>query len=434
MNIKRTIQKVKNIYHLLKAVLANLWFAFPARKIVVIGVTGTNGKTTTTQMIAKVLEATGKKIAIYSTINFKIGNKEKINKTKFTTESPWKLQKFIKQAINKKCYYLVLETSSHALDQFRTWGIDYNIAVITNITREHLDYHFTMEDYKKTKLKLFQTTSRAWRRDTKKIGVINADMKNFKKFVLPEMDKNYIYGIDFKQKTFKNHPLWKAEKIKLEDFKSQFKVDAVNFKLNLPGKFNIENALSAICVGVSQGISMNKIRNKLAEIRGIPGRMELVENDKNLNIVIDYALTPDSMKKLGEIALSFKKKKKSRLIWVFGSCGERDREKRPLMGEIVDKFADLIITTNEDPYHEDPTQIIEEIEKGINRSSGGKNKLLRIEDRKKAIQKAIKKANKDDLILITGKGAEENMMIGSNKIDWSDKRVVLTYLKKIEKK
>jgi UDP-N-acetylmuramoyl-L-alanyl-D-glutamate--2,6-diaminopimelate ligase len=210
MNIKRTIQKIKNIYHLLKAVFANLWFAFPARKIVVVGVTGTNGKTTTVQMIAKVLEATGKKVAVYSTINFKIGDKEEVNRTKFTTQSAWNIQKFIKNAVKNNCYYLVLETSSHALDQFRVWGIDYNIAVITNITREHLDYHFTMENYEKTKLKLFQITSKAWRRDAKKIGVINSDMKNFKKFIFSGMNENYVYGIDFKQRTFKNNPVWKA--------------------------------------------------------------------------------------------------------------------------------------------------------------------------------------------------------------------------------
>jgi UDP-N-acetylmuramoyl-L-alanyl-D-glutamate--2,6-diaminopimelate ligase len=381
-------------------------------------------------MIAKVLEATGKKVAVYSTINFKIGDKEEVNRTKFTTQSAWNIQKFIKNAVKNNCYYLVLETSSHALDQFRVWGIDYNIAVITNITREHLDYHFTMENYEKTKLKLFQITSKAWRRDAKKIGVINSDMKNFKKFIFSGMNENYVYGIDFKQRTFKNNPVWKAEEIEFKDFKSQFKVDGVSFKLDLPGRFNVENALAAVCVGVSQRIPMNKIKNKLAEVNGIPGRMEVVENNKGLNIIIDYALTPDSMEKLGEIALNFKKENKSKLIWVFGSCGERDRGKRPIMGKIVEKFADLIITTNEDPYSEDPIQIMEEIEKGIK----NKKKLLRIEDRKKAIQEAIKKANKNDIILITGKGAEENMMVKKNKIPWSDKKITQNYLKKIEKK
>jgi UDP-N-acetylmuramoyl-L-alanyl-D-glutamate--2,6-diaminopimelate ligase len=430
MNIKRIFQKLKNLYHFKKAVLANLWFAFPARKIVVIGVTGTNGKTTTTQMIAKVLEATGKKVAVCSTVNFKIGEKEETNKTKFTTGSAWGLQKFIKKAVNENCYYLVLETSSHALDQFRVWGIDYNIAVITNITREHLDYHLTMEDYEKTKLKLFQITSKAWRRDTKRIGIVNADMNNFKKFVLPAMNENYLYGIDIKANKYQKYPIWKADNLKLENFKSQFEIDGVKFKLNLPGKFNVENALAAVCVGVSQKISMNKIKKQLQTISNVPGRMEKIENDKNINVFIDYALTPDSMEKLGNLMMDLKKRNKAKLIWVFGSCGDRDRGKRPIMGKIVEKFADLMIITNEDPYTEDPLKIIEEIEQGIT----NKKKLLKIEDRKKAIHEAINKANKNDIVLVTGKGAEENMMIGHQKIPWNDKKIIQNYLKKIDRK
>jgi UDP-N-acetylmuramoyl-L-alanyl-D-glutamate--2,6-diaminopimelate ligase len=430
MSLKRSFQKFKNIYHFLKALISNVFFAFPSRKLIVIGVTGTNGKTTTVQMIAKVLEATEKKVAVYSTINFKIGNKEDVNKTKFTTESAWNLQKFIKKTVRENCHYLVLETSSHALDQFRVWGVDYNVAVITNITREHLDYHFTMKDYRKTKLKLFRITSRAWKSTAKKIAIINGDMKKFEEFILPKMNENYLYGIDIKKKVFKNQPVWKADNLKFENFKSQFEVDGVNFKLDLPGKFNVENALAAICVGVSQKIPMNKIKKQLQEISSVPGRMEKIENDKNINVFIDYALTPDSMEKLGELMISLKKKNKTKLIWVFGSCGDRDRGKRPIMGKIVEKFADLMIITNEDPYTEDPVQILDEIENGVK----NKKKLLRIEDRKKAIKEAISRANKNDIVLITGKGAEENMMIGNKKIPWSDKKVVQDYLNKIEKK
>lgn len=425
MNIKGLFQKIKNVYHLKKAILANLWFAFPSRKIVVIGVTGTNGKTTTVQMIAKVLEATGKKVAVYSTINFKIGEKEEVNKTKFTTGSAWELQKFIKKAVQEKCDYLVLETSSHALDQNRVWGVDYNMAVITNITREHLDYHFTMEDYRKTKLKLFEIASRCWKSRVKKIGVINADMKHCEEFILPQMGENYLYGIDIEKKIYKNQPVWKAEKLKFENFKSQFEVDGVTFKLNLPGKFNIENALASICVGISQGISMNKIKKQLEQIKNIPGRMEFIENNRGLNVIVDYALTPDSMEKLGEMMKEVKRRNKSKLIWVFGSCGDRDRGKRPIMGGIVEKYADLIITTNEDPYTEDPIQIIEEIEKGIK----NKKKLVRIENRKKALKEAFSRARKGDIVLVTGKGAEENMMVGKEKIKWNDRRVIEMILK-----
>jgi len=188
----------------------------------------------------------------------------------------------------------------------------------------------------------------------------------------------------------------------------------------LLGKFNIENALAAICIGVSQGLPMNKIAGQLKKIENVPGRMEFVKNKLGLKVIIDYALTPDSMEKLGEMMKEMKKNSKGRLIWVFGSCGDRDRGKRPIMGEIVSKFADLIITTNEDPYSEDPVRIIEEIEAGIK----NKKKLTRVVDRKKALKKAFEMAEKGDIVLVTGKGAEENMMVGAEKIPWNDRKVI----------
>ncbi len=423
MNIKRNFQKIKNIYHLVKSITANFCFLFPSRKLTVIGVTGTNGKTTTAQIIGKVLEATGKKVAVYSTINFKIGDKKEVNKTKFTTQSAWSLQKFINKALKNNCQYLVLETSSHALDQFRVWGVDYNLAVITNITREHLDYHLTMEDYRKTKLKLFKTTANSWRR-IQRIGIVNQDMEKFEDFILPGMDENYLFSIQNQKqiKGFEDCVKIGAEKIVEKDFKSQFLIQDEKFNLNLPGKFNIENALVGICVGISQGISLDKIKNKLAEIKNIAGRMDFVKNKKSLKIIIDYALTPDSMEKIGQMMKEFKTKNKGRLIWVFGSCGNRDQGKRPIMGEIVSKFADYTIVTNEDPYDENPIKIMEEIEKGI--SDKSKEKFSRITDRKKALKKAFEIAKKGDIILVTGKGAEENMMVGTKKLPWNDKDVI----------
>ncbi len=421
MNAKRNFQKIKNIYHLLKAIIANFRFMFPSRKITVIGVTGTNGKTTTVQMIGKVLEATGRKVAVYSTINFKIGDEEEINKTKFTTQSAWSLQKFIAKALKNNCEYLVLETSSHALDQFRVWGVDYNMAVVTNITREHLDYHLTMADYRKTKLKLFKTVANSWRRTTR-TAIINQDMEKYQDFILPKMDENFLYSLKSKKTEAEKNIQMTAEKILAKGFESQFLVNGTDFKLKLPGKFNIENALVAICVGVSQGIAMDTISKKLAKIESIPGRMDFVKNKKGLKIIVDYALTPDSMEQIGAMLKTIKKQSEAKLIWVFGSCGNRDQGKRPIMGEIVSRFADYTIVTNEDPYDEDPVKIIEAIESGIKNKN--KEKFARIVDRKKALKKALEIAKKGDVVLVTGKGAEENMLIGSKKIPWNDKRVI----------
>lgn len=419
MNIKRSFQKFKNVYHFFKAVPANIFFGFPSKKMIVVGVTGTNGKTTTVQMIGRILEDSGKKIAVHSTINFKIGDKEWINKTKFTTQSAWALQRFIKKAYKNNCEYLILETSSHALDQSRVWGVDYDIAVITNVTREHLDYHFTMEAYRKAKKKLFKMAVKT-ESEIRKIGVINRDMEEFQNFVLEPFDQNYLYSFKEECINIESESNLSIEDVKFEDFKSTFKVRRVDFELNIPGQFNIENALASVCVGVSQGISLEKIRDSLAKIENIPGRMEFVENERGVKVVIDYALTPDSMEKIGEMMRDFKVEKQAKLIWVFGSCGDRDRGKRPIMGEIVSRFADSVIITNEDPYTEDPVQIIREIEKGVK----NKEKLLMIVDRKKALEKAFEIAGRGDIVLVTGKGAEENMMVGSKKIPWNDKQVI----------
>ncbi|MFO7807113.1 MAG: UDP-N-acetylmuramoyl-L-alanyl-D-glutamate--2,6-diaminopimelate ligase [Candidatus Moraniibacteriota bacterium] len=418
MRLKRIYQKIKNTYHLIKAVLANFYFGFPSGRIYIIGVTGTNGKTTTAQMISRILEKAGYKVAMSSTINFKIGSEEWVNKTKFTTRSAWDVQRFIKRTADEKCDYLVLEVSSHSLDQNRIWGTLVDEAVITNITREHLDYHFTMKEYEEAKARLFAMTAR-----NEGIAVLNNNLPDIKNFVFKGMKKYYLYGIKSKKTNLENFSseLFLPEKIKVRENGSEFTLNKKDFKLSLAGEVNIENALASIAVARSQGVDFGVAAEALSEINLIPGRMERVDNKKGVEVIIDYALTPDSMEKLGE---SIKKsKKRGRIIWVFGSCGERDRGKRPLMGEIVSRYADVIILTNEDPYNEDPERIVKEIQEGVKNKTKGET-LRVIMDRKEAIKKAASLANKNDTILITGKGAEENMMIKGKKVPWNDKRIV----------
>lgn len=471
----RFYQQFKNIYHLIRAIGTNVWFGFPSKKIKVIGVTGTNGKTTTIQMIGKILEKAGKRIAINSTINYKIGEKQWVNKTKFTTVSSWALQKFIKEAAEANCEYLVLETSSHALDQHRVWGVDYDVAVITNITREHLDYHRTMGEYKDAKKRLFEKT--------KKVVVVNLDMKWAEEFLNFNVDEKYGYFVEDARNKMQdtNKPQInnkskitnskieeiKAENIKLENNKSEFMIRDSRFTIHLPGKFNIENALAAVCVGLSQDINLGKCSEALKTIKKIPGRMDYVENERGLNIIIDYALTPDSMRKLGKLVNKIKLQN-NKLIWIFGACGERDRGKRPIMGKIVSKYADVVIVTNEDPYGEDAENIIDEILGGIIKDTRCKiqdtdkvqipnykfktnskiqnqkiekipegeiskiklkDKLqdktfFKIMDRKEAIKKAIEMAGGGDYILVTGKGAEEIMAVKDERIPWNDRKVI----------
>ena len=406
-------QSIKNIYHFCQAIWANVYFGFPSKKIKVIGVTGTNGKTTTCQMIAKILEEAGYNVAMASTINFQIGDETWVNKTKFTTLSAFAVQEFIQKAITGKCDYLVLETSSHSLDQYRVWGVDYDMAVMTNVTREHLDYHENMENYRAVKKRLFAKT--------KKI-IINLDMENPEEFLDSSAEKKITYSL----KNNKADIL--AENIFLGLIESRFNVGAKEFRLNLLGDFNIENALAAICVGTLENIKPEIMIEALDRIKEVPGRLEYVPNGKKLKIIIDYAVTPDSLEKLYAL-LKKLNKNNGKVIAVFGSCGERDRGKRPMMGEIVAQNADYVIITNEDPYNEDPQQIIDEVAVGVKNKEEGKN-FWKIMDRREAIHKALHLAKEGDFVVVTGKGAEEIMAIGKERIPWNDKKVIQEELAK----
>ena len=435
-------QSLKNLYHLAQAILANFRYGFPARnathsiaggplrKIRVIGVTGTDGKTTTVQMIAKILQKAGKKVAVASTINFVIDGKEEKNLSHYTTENSFALQKFIRQAVDAECEYLVLETSSHALDQYRVWGIDFQVAVITNVTREHLDYHKTMEKYRQAKKILFKNVA-------KKISVIsnqssvivaNADMERPAEFLEFDVDKKFAYSTKSHQSSVISHyenvefEIVKAEKIELGINYSKFKIQNSKFTLNIPGLFNVENALAATCVALGEGIDLQVASEALSEIKGVAGRMETVGNDLGVNILVDFALTPNALEKLYSLLYSVKKEG-SKIIAILGSCGDRDKGKRPLMGEIVAKYADVVILTNEEPYHENPQDIIDAIFVGIKNKTENEN-LWRILDRHQAIAKALSIAKKDDIICVTGMGSLESMVVGDEKMPWNDRKVI----------
>lgn len=406
-------QGLKNQYHLAQAVLACVWFGFPGNKLRVIGVTGTNGKTTTSQFITRILIATGKKVAMASTINFQIGEKQWVNASKFTTLSPWKLQRFLRDAVTEGCEYAVIETSSHALDQNRVWGIPYEIAVMTNVTREHLDYHKTMTAYREAKCRLF--------RRAKKV-VINLDME----------DPQFFCGIDGKQTVTYSTKNPQATLLATDvtlDFKgTEFEVDGTKMYLRIPGLFNIENALAALGVARLLDVDFSIAKEALGSVAGVPGRMELVPNHMNADILIDYAVTPDAFEKLYASILPLKIPG-SKIIHVFGACGERDRGKRPQMGEIASSYADIIILTNEDPFHEDPERIIDDIEKGVTKKKD-KN-YFRIFDRRAAIHKALSLAEIGDIVLVTGKGAEVTMALGDTRIPWSERQVIEEELEKL---
>ncbi|OGI22110.1 MAG: hypothetical protein A2808_03745 [Candidatus Moranbacteria bacterium RIFCSPHIGHO2_01_FULL_55_24] len=408
-------QPVKNLGHLGLALLANIRYGFPGRKLSVIGVTGTNGKTTTAQMIARILERVGYKTAFATTVNFCIGDREWVNASKFTTLSSWKLQKFLAEAHRAGVTHVVLETSSHALDQHRVFGVPYLIAVITNVTREHLDYHKTLPRYRQAKARLFKQAKHA---------VINADMEH------PEEFQGLVSGKTVLYSTKEETADIVAEGISLDFHAIEFRVGEIHFRLPLPGLFNIENALAALGAASLLGIDFSSAREALAEMRGVPGRMELVPNAEGIDIIIDYAVTPDAFEKLYASVLPLKIPG-TKIIHVFGTCGDRDRGKRPILGDIASRNADVVILTNEDPYTEDPERIIDEVEKGVTKKKD--KEYFRIFDRREAIRKALSLAERGDIVLITGKGAETSMAWADRREPWSERQTIEETLKELKK-
>ena len=380
-------------------------------------------------MVARILEKANYKVAMATTINFKIGSKEWVNKTKMTTVSPFALQKFLRDAVKAGCHWVIIETTSHAIAQYRNYGIDYDIAVLTNITHDHLDYHKTYEDYRDTKAKLFSTGET--------INIINSDDKSANYFKDLPTKRLITYGISGSDSPHVSRPEIMGKKLILEADGSMFTVvtpiGQIAFELKLPGKFNIYNALAAISVAVAMNIHLDVAKQALDSMTGVPGRMEKVDLGQSFTVLVDYAHTPDALEKIYQ---TMELAKRARIISVLGACGDRDRAKRPILGALAGRYADIVIVTNEDPYTEDPVKIIEEVAAGVPRGANPKNpkvqneNFFKVLDRKEAIAKAIQLAHKDDIIIITGKGAEECMVWGTEKRPWSDRKVVKELLLK----
>ena len=419
--------------HKVRGMMAYYMYGRPSRHLKIIGITGTNGKTTTCNMVARILEKANYKVAMATTINFKIDEKEWVNKTKMTTVSPFALQKFLKEAVKAGCHWAIIETTSHAISQYRNYGLEYNIAVLTNITHDHLDYHKTYEDYRDAKAELFKTGNT--------INIINADDKSASYFKDLPAKRLITYGIEAEYKAQSTPQIGKPEimgkKLILEATGSMFTVvtpsGQIAFELKLPGKFNVYNALAAISCASALDLHLDVAKQALDSMEGVPGRMERVDLGQSFTVLVDYAHTPDALEKIYQ---TLELSKHSRIISVLGSCGDRDRAKRPILGALAGRYADIAIITNEDPYTEDPVKIIEEVASGVPRGVHknepkvqGKNFFKEL-DRKKAIAMAIEMAHKDDIVIITGKGAEECMVWGTEKRPWSDRKIAKELLLK----
>lgn len=421
-----------NFYHKLKSYLACWYFGFPSRKLTVIGITGTNGKTTTCNLIAKILEEDGHKVGLATTINFQIGKKKWVNETKMTTLSTWQLQSLLSRMVKAKCRFAIIETSSHALVQHRVNCIDYDIVGITNVTREHLDYHHTMEEYASAKEILFARLQKTKKKKSiKKTIIVNLQDDSWRQMIVHPSAKKYGYSLNpqtqLKLKKYPTTIFIHADQIHLRPDGSDFKIITPHFSkkihLQLPGKFNIQNALLATCVARALKVKLSIIKSALEKITLIPGRMEKIDLGQPYQVYIDYAVTPDSLEKLYRDTI--KPIAKGKIIAIFGACGDRDRGKRPIMGEIVGHYSDVAIVTHEDSWTEDPAQIIQEITPGLEKAGKKINQdYFIIMDRRSAIQKAIQLAKPDDTIVVTGKGAETKMFYPDKKLDWNERRVI----------
>ena len=416
-----------NWYHWSLPMFGALLYRFPSKKIKVIGVVGTDGKTTTTSLIVSILEQAGYKVASISTIRFKIGDKEWKNTLKMTMPGRIQVQQFLKDAVRTGCQYAVLEVTDEGIKQHRHRFIDFKTAVLTNITPEHIEAHGSFEKMRAENEKLFQIT--------KKVHIINLDDENAKYFLKYPAKKKYLYKI-------KNQ----KSKIKITNQNSKVLEVIENFEFNLKllGKFNIYNALAATCVGLSQGVSLEICKKALEKIEGVLGRMEVVIREP-FTVIVDYAHTVNALEKVYQTIQQIKKQD-AKIIAVFGSCGGgRDRWKRPEFGKIAAKYCDEIILTNEDPYDENPSQILSQIKSGIQNTKhpastrcqgeAGKiqNTIYEIIDRREAIRKALTLANPGDVVIITGKGREPWICVANNKkIPWDDKKVVIEEFEKIK--
>lgn len=382
------LRSLKGLYHLVLAVAANIWFGFPSRNITVIGVTGTDGKTTTTTLIYEILKAAGYKTSVITTVHAVIAGKTYDTGLHVTNPGPFALQKYLRQAVSHGDTHMVLEVTSHGLAQYRVFGVRFAIGVLTNVTHEHLDWHKTFEQYLKTKISLLRRA---------KIAVLNRDEAELYNRAIPLL----------RRKTLVTYGIHREAKITPQSYK---------FTTQLPGEFNQYNCLAALSASHILGIPKRVAQKAVAAFAGVPGRMETVTSDP-FTIIVDFAHTPNAIERALKTARGIAKK---RLIHVFGSAGLRDMTKRPLMGKASGKYADVIVLTEEDYRTENVETIMDEITRGIEPGP----QVYRFPNRQNAIDFAVKLAGPKDTVIITGKGHEQSLARGKKEYPWSDKEAV----------
>ena len=398
-------------YHFMQSVVATTRYGRPARKLHVIGVTGTNGKTTTCFMIWNMLKKAGYKTGIMTTVAWGV-DKLTPELGHMTTVDAFTLNKRISEIKKQGAEYLVLEVTSHALAEHRILGIPIEIAVFTNLTHDHLDYHRTFTKYRDAKGKLFKKA---------KFSIFNAD-DAATKFYAMHTKKYITYGINYGDK--------KAENIKLSNTGVKYSCGDMKIETKIPGEFNVYNSLAAAIVGEKLGLKKSQIEEGIKSLESVEGRMNVIDEGQPFTVIVDYAHAPDALEKVFESV----KGHKGKIIAVHGGAGRRDPSTRPIRGMILGKYADFVIITEDDSRDEDPEKIAEGFIKGAEKAKKTLGKdLIKELDREKAIELAINTAKKDDIVLILGKGHEKTILRADGPHDFEDIKVAKKYLKKLSK-
>ncbi|MDD5131315.1 MAG: UDP-N-acetylmuramoyl-L-alanyl-D-glutamate--2,6-diaminopimelate ligase [bacterium] len=422
MELKVPFIQVDNTRSALAKIAAKI-YNYPSDRLKVIGITGTNGKTTITYMLEAILQEHGQHTGVLGTIEYRLG--QKVLPAPTTTPQASDLQEFLAEMVKQKFDYVVMEVSSHALELNRTEGCEYDVAVFTNLTRDHLDFHKDFEHYLAAKARLFTGLAKNQRKKGKTSAVINIDDPAGPKLLelIPAGVEVLTYGINEK------NAFLRAEEVKLAPGITTF-LCLINqkkypVKLYLTGKHNVYNALAAIGAAISQGIPPETIIKGLASVKIVPGRFELVACGQKFTVVVDYAHTDDA---LFNVLTAARELHPKRLITVFGAGGDRDRTKRPLMGQVASTLSDYCIVTSDNPRGEDPEKIALDIEIGIKKA--GKTNYAIILDRHEALLKALEMAQPDDLVMIAGKGHENYQIFKDKVVHFDDRETARQILKK----
>lgn len=417
-------------YHWVLAQVAAFWYGYPSEKLIVIGVTGTKGKSTTANLIAQLYEMTGHRVGLTSTATMKIGDQEWLNDFKMTMPGRFYLQRMLAKMVKAGCEVAIIETSSEGLAQHRHAGVHYDTAILTNLFPEHIESHGSFEAYRSAKQMLFRHLKEAPEKIIQgkaiaKTTVLNRDNPESQSFSTLKAGEEWWFGLHTGDVEASSAHDTIGSITGLSEGGIDLKLRGQTVHLSLLGKINAYNTLAAITTLLSRGVSFERIMEVAPRLQPVPGRQEFIEEGQPFRIIVDYAHEPEG---LAELYALLAVVKHGRLIHVLGPTGGgRDSWRRPVMGELAALHADIVIGTTDDPYDDNPENLVNEMLAGAQKIQvGGKNvEIIAIVDRREAIREALEMARANDLVLITGKGAEQKMAIAHGRyVSWDDRQVV----------